>query len=38
MTEQEFKKATQELGIDITEIQLKQLEEYKNFLIEYNNH
>lgn len=38
MTEQEFKKAIQELGIDITEIQLKQLEEYKNFLIEYNNH
>ncbi len=38
MKEQEFKRAIEQLGINITEIQMNQLKEYQNFLIEYNTH
>ena len=33
MKEQEFKRAIEQLGINITEIQMNQLKEYQNFLI-----
>jgi len=38
MNKEEFIKLTKELEIDFTEKQLRELEIYKNFLIEYNNH
>lgn len=38
MNKEEFIKELKKINIDITELQLQQLEDYYNYLIEYNSH